>query len=88
MWWWNVYKKELPDNDKILLSRIYKLDRQIETYMNNHQNMSMNHLLPKTNFIKKANIIYQEMNEPLIKISLKKTKYTQNLVDINKYISK
>ena len=83
-----MYHNVLPDKDRILLSRIYKLDRQIETYMKNHENMSMNKLLPKTDFIKKANNLYQEMNENIIKISLKKTKYTQNLVDINKYLSK
>lgn len=83
-----MYHNVLPDKDRILLSRIYKLDRQIETYMKNHEDMSMNKLLPKTDFIKKANNLYQEMNENIIKISLKKTKYTQNLVDINKYLSK
>ena len=83
-----MYHNVLPDKDRILLSRIYKLDRQIETYMKNHEDMSMNKLLPKTDFIKKANNFYQEMNENIIKISLKKTKYTQNLVDINKYLSK
>lgn len=83
-----MYHNVLPDKDRILLSRIYKLDRQIETYMKNHENMSMNKLLPKTDFIKKANNLYQEMNEDIIKISLKKTKYAQNLVDINKYLSK
>ena len=83
-----MYHNVLPDKDRILLSRIYKLDRQIETYMKNHEDMSMNKLLPKTYFIKKANNLYQEMNENIIKISLKKTKYTQNLVDINKYLSK
>ena len=83
-----MYCNVLPDKDRILLSRIYKLDRQIETYMKNHEDMSMNKLLPKTDFIKKANNLYQEMNENIIKISLKKTKYTQNLVDINKYLSK
>lgn len=83
-----MYRNVLPDKDRILLSRIYKLDRQIETYMKNHEDMSMNKLLPKTDFIKKANNLYQEMNENIIKISLKKTKYTQNLVDINKYLSK
>ena len=83
-----MYHNVIPDKDRILLSRIYKLDRQIETYMKNHEDMSMNKLLPKTDFIKKANNLYQEMNENIIKISLKKTKYTQNLVDINKYLSK
>ena len=83
-----MYHNVLPDKDRILLSRIYKLDRQIETYMKNHEDMSMNKLLPKTDFIKKANNLYKEMNENIIKISLKKTKYTQNLVDINKYLSK
>lgn len=83
-----MYHNVLPDKDRILLSRIYKLDRQIETYMKNHEDMSMNKLLPKTDFIKKANNLYQEMNENIIKISLKKTKYTQNLVDINRYLSK
>ena len=83
-----MYRNVLPDKDRILLSRIYKLDRQIETYMKNHEDMSMNKLLPKTDFIKKANNLYQEMNENIIKISLKKTKYTQNLVDINKYLAK
>ena len=83
-----MYHNVLPDKDRILLSRIYKLDRQIETYMKNHEDMSMNKLLPKTDFIKKANNLYQEMNENIIKISLNKTKYTQNLVDINRYLSK
>ena len=83
-----MYRNVLPDKDRILLSRIYKLDRQIETYMKTHEDMSMNKLLAKTDFIKKANNLYQEMNENIIKISLKKTKYTQNLVDINKYLSK
>ena len=82
-----MYKK-LPDKDRILLSRIYKIDRQIETYMNNHQNISMNKLLPKTDFIKKINNLYSEMSSDLIKISLKKTKYTQNLVNIDYFINK
>ena len=76
-----MYKIELSDKEKILLSRIYKLDRQIETYMNNHKDISMNKLLPKTDFIKRSNELYKEMDAKLIKISLKKTKYTQNFVD-------
>ena len=81
-----MYRNELTDKEKILLSRIYKLDRQIDTFMRNHQSFSMNKLLPQTDFIKKANNLYQEMNENIIKISLKKTKYTQNLVDLKKIL--
>ena len=50
-----MYCNVLPDKDRILLSRIYKLDRQIETYMKNHEDMSMNKLLPKTDWDKNGN---------------------------------
>lgn len=78
-----MYKKEvLTDNEKILLSRLYKLDRQIKAFMLHHKSMSMNKLLPSTDFIKKANLLYSEMSKKLINISLHETKYTHNLVDI------
>ena len=82
-----MYKQDLSDKEKILLSRVYKLDRQIDTFMKNHQNMSMNKLLPQTDFIKKAHLLYQEMDNKLIKISLNKTKHLQNLVNINEYFN-
>lgn len=72
----------LDDQEKIMLSRIYKLDRQIGAYIIHHKDMSMNKLLPKTDFIKKANMLYNEMSKKLIDISLKETKYTHNLVDM------
>lgn len=82
------WKKEiLNDNEKIMLSRIYKLDRQIGAYMMHHKKMSMNKLLPTTDFIKKANLLYNEMDKKLIEISLKQTKYTQNLVDMEKILN-
>ena len=81
------YKKNiLNDQEKILLSRIYKLDRQIEAFYQHHNKESMNYLLPKTDFIKKANLLYQEMSKKLIDISLKETKYTHNLVNMKKII--
>ena len=76
----------LSDEERILLSRLYKLDRQIETYQNNHKNESMNKLLPKTDFILKVNTLYQMMSFSLIEISMKRTKYTNNLVDIKKIL--
>lgn len=75
----------LTDEEKILLSRLYKLDRKISAYMMHHKNESMNYLLPKTDFIKKANDLYSEMDNKLIMISLERTKFTQNLVDLKKY---
>ena len=81
------HKKEiLTDQEKILLSRLYKLDRQLEAFIIHHKDMSMNKMLPKTDFIKKANLLYNEMNKKLIDISLKQTKYTHNLVDIKKIL--
>ena len=74
----------LTDGERILLSRIYKLDRQIEAFYTHHKGESMNKLLPKTDFIKKANELYQLMNDNLIEISLKRTKYTQKLVNLEK----
>lgn len=84
-----MYRKReiLSDQEKILLSRIYKLDRQIGAFVIHHKNMSMNKLLPQTDFIKKANILYNEMSLKLINISLKETKYTHNLVDIKKILA-
>ncbi len=84
-----MYRKReiLSDQEKILLSRIYKLDRQIGAFVIHHKNMSMNKLLPQTDFIKKANILYNEMNLKLINISLKETKYTHNLVDMQKILA-
>ncbi len=82
-----MYKKEiLTDNEKILLSRIYKLDRQINAFIIHHKDMSMNKLLPQTDFIKKAKSLYNEMDKKLINISLKQTKYTHNLVDMKKIL--
>jgi hypothetical protein len=82
------FKREsLCDSEKIMLSRIYKLDRQIGAYMLHHKNMSMNKLLPTTDFIKKANLLYRQMSKKLIEISLKQTKYTHNLVDMKKILS-
>ena len=82
------FEFELNDQEKIMLSRLYKLDRKIDTFMQNHSKMSMNELLPKTDFIKKANELYQIMSPKLIKISLERTKHTQNLVDIAKILEK
>ena len=83
-----MYRKKeiLNDNEKILLSRIYKLDKQIKAFMIHHKDESMNKLLPKTDFIKKANDLYNKMSKKLIEISLKQTKYTHNLVNINEII--
>ncbi len=78
-------KVVLSSKERILLSRIYKLDRQINTFMMNHRDKSMNELIPQTDFIKKAYDLYSQMNQELIDISLKKTKYTQNLVDLRKF---
>ena len=85
-----MYKKReiLSDKERILLSRIYKLDRQINAFMMHHKGISMNKLLPQTDFIKKANLLYEEMSNKLIEISLKQTKYTQNLVYIDKIIKR
>ena len=83
----NFKREILGDSEKIMLSRIYKLDRQIEAYMLHHKNMSMNKLLPTTDFIKKANLLYGQMSKKLIEISLKQTKYTHNLVDMKKILS-
>ena len=78
-------KVVLSSKERILLSRIYKLDRQINTFMMNHHDKSMNELIPQTDFIKKAYDLYGQMNRELIDISLKKTKYTQNLVDFRNF---
>ncbi len=81
-----MYKKDrviLNDQEKILLSRLYKLDRQIGAYMMHHKNISMNKLIPQTDFIKKANDLYRMMDKKLIDISLERTRYTQNLVDLH-----
>ena len=81
-----MYKKDrviLNDQEKILLSRLYKLDRQIGAYMMHHKNISMNKLIPQTDFIKKANGLYRMMDKKLIDISLERTRYTQNLVDLH-----
>ena len=56
------FKYKLNDQEKILLSRIYKLDKQIETYIKNHKNEDMNKLIPKTDFIKKSNELYKLNN--------------------------
>ena len=80
-------KEILNDEEKKLLSRIYKLDRQIGSFIIHHKNMSMNKLLPQTDFIKKLNLLYNEMSKKLINISLKETKYTHNLVDLNEIIA-
>lgn len=78
------HKKEiLTDQEKILLSRLYKLDRQLEAFIIHHKDMSMNKLIPKTDFIKKAYALYQEMNSKLIMISQKQTKHIHRLVDLN-----
>ena len=84
-----MYKRKeiLNDQERILLSRLYKLDRQINAFILHHKNMSMNKLLPKTDFIKKANMLYNEMSYKLINISLRETKYTHNLVDLKKIIA-
>ena len=76
----------LSDQERILLSRLYKLDRQIESFMMHHKGVSMNKLLPQTDFIKKANDLYSIMDKKLINISLERTKYTHNLVDIKQFI--
>ncbi len=81
-----MYKKNrviLNDQEKILLSRLYKLDRQIGAYMMHHKNISMNKLIPQTDFIKKANDLYRMMDKKLIDISLERTRYTHNLVDLH-----
>ena len=81
-----MYKKDrviLKKQKKILLSRLYKLDRQIGAYMMHHKNISMNKLIPQTDFIKKANDLYRMMDKKLIDISLERTRYTQNLVDLH-----
>lgn len=83
----NKNKKDeniLSDKERILLSRIYKLDFQIGKYMKSHKDKSMNELLPKTDFIKKANELYNEASLEVINISLERTRFTQNLVNINK----
>lgn len=80
-----MYKNILSSNEKILLSRLYKLDYQIGKYMLHNKDKSMNEMIPKTDFIKKAQLIYKEMNTNLIDISLKRTKYVQNLVNIDDY---
>ena len=72
----------LTDKEKIILSRIYKLDRQICVYVKNRPNESTNNLLAKTDFIKKANLLYKEASERVIEISKKNTKYTHNLVKL------
>ena len=81
------FEYQLNDQEKILLSRIYKLDRQISAFMMHHKEMSMNKLLPKTDFIKKANELYSLMDRKLIEISLKETKHTQNLASLDKILS-
>lgn len=81
------YVNPLSDNERILLSRLYKLDKKIGNFMEHHPNESMNKLIPKTDFIVKCNQIYNLMSKDLIKISLQRTKYTDKLVDIKKYIN-
>ncbi len=73
----------LTDKEKIILSRIYKLDRQIDTYIKNRPMESTNKLLEKTDFIKKANELYKEASKRIVEISKKNTKYTHNLVNIS-----
>lgn len=80
------YHQELNDEEKILLSRLYKLDRKINAFMIHHKNESMNKIIPQTDFIKKTHELYSMMSYKLIKISLERTKFTQNLVDIKRYI--
>ena len=83
-----MYRKKevLNDQEKILLSRIYKLDRRIGAFMMHHKNASMNKLLPQTDFIKKANDLYSIMSKKLINISLLETKYTHNIVNLDRII--
>lgn len=85
-----MYRKKefLSDRERILLSRIYKLDRQIDTYIKNHPNMKTIEIMSKTDFIKRANLLYEEMDQKLIEISLKQTKYTNNLVDMKSLLKK
>ena len=83
-----MYRKKeiLSDNEKILLSRIYKLDRQIKAFVIHHKDESMNKLLPQTDFIKKASELYNQMSKKLIDISLRETKYTHNIVNLDDII--
>lgn len=74
------FKYKLNDQEKILLSRIYKLDKQIETYIKNHKNEDMNKLIPKTDFIKKSNELYKLMNDKIKEIAFENTKYIKNLI--------
>ena len=85
-----MYRKKeiLSDKERLLLSRIYKLDRQIDTYMKNHPKMKTLEIMAKTDFIRRANLLYDEMDKKLIEISLKETKYTNNLVDMNSLLKK
>ena len=50
---WSKNTIILTDEEKILLSRIYKLDKKIATFMRNHANESMNKLIFQTDFVKK-----------------------------------
>ena len=77
----------LTDQEKIILSRIYKLDRQIAIYIKNRPNESTNKLLAKTDFIKKANALYKEASKQVITISIKNTRHTHNLVDLSSFLS-
>ena len=74
----------LADKEKILLSRIYKLDRQITVYLKNRPNESTNKLLEKTDFIKKANELYKEATPRVRDISSENTKYVYHLANIDK----
>ena len=74
----------LTDKEKILLSRIYKLDRQIMVYLRNRPNESTNKLLEKTDFIKKANELYKEATTNVKEISNENTKYVYHLANIDK----
>ena len=78
----DVKKVILTDQEKIILKRIYKLDHQIEVYIQNRSNESTNKLLAKTDFIKRANDLYKEASKRVIDISIKRTKYTHNLVNL------
>ena len=78
----------LTDQEKIILSRIYKLDKKMGTFIKNHSNESMNKLIPKTDFIKNTNELYLQATKRVIEISLKNTKYIQNLCDVNKILNK
>ena len=74
----------LTDQEKILLSRIYKLDRQIMVYLKNRPNESTNELLAKTDFIKKANELYKGASLKVKEISSENTRYVYRLINIDK----